>query len=104
LVAPSDRQANIESVPGARDIVLSETGHFAALEAPDDVARILLEAGAVATQARPPASNPCRRIVGGPQYAVQAAKKPGWTSFVIDLSRMGDVGRSRCAELSQRTR
>ncbi len=40
---PSDRQANIESVPGARDVVLRETGHFAALEAPDEVARILLE-------------------------------------------------------------
>jgi pimeloyl-ACP methyl ester carboxylesterase len=39
---PSDRHANIESVPGARDIVLRDTGHFAALEAPDDVARILL--------------------------------------------------------------
>jgi pimeloyl-ACP methyl ester carboxylesterase len=42
---PSDRQANIESVPGARDLVLRETGHFAALEAPDEVARILLEDG-----------------------------------------------------------
>jgi len=42
---PSDRQANIESVPGARDLVLHETGHFAALEAPDEVARILLEDG-----------------------------------------------------------
>ena len=40
---PSDRQANIESVPGARDLVLPETGHFAALESPDDVARILLD-------------------------------------------------------------
>jgi pimeloyl-ACP methyl ester carboxylesterase len=40
---PSDRQANIESVPGARDLVLNETGHFAALERPDDVARILLD-------------------------------------------------------------
>ncbi len=40
---PSDRQANIESVPGARDIVLRDTGHLAALEAPDDVARILLD-------------------------------------------------------------
>jgi pimeloyl-ACP methyl ester carboxylesterase len=40
---PSDRRANIESVPGARDIVLRETGHFAALEAPDEVARILLD-------------------------------------------------------------
>ncbi|MGH2984527.1 MAG: alpha/beta fold hydrolase [Solirubrobacterales bacterium] len=39
---PSDRQANIESVPGARDTVLRDTGHFAALEAPDDWARILL--------------------------------------------------------------
>jgi hypothetical protein len=29
-------------VPGARDIVLRDTGHFAALEAPDDWARILL--------------------------------------------------------------
>ena len=42
---PSDRQADIESVPGARDLVLRETGHFAALEAPDEVARILLEDG-----------------------------------------------------------
>jgi pimeloyl-ACP methyl ester carboxylesterase len=41
---PSDRRANIESVPGARDTVLRDTGHFAALEAPDDVARILLDA------------------------------------------------------------
>jgi pimeloyl-ACP methyl ester carboxylesterase len=40
---PSDRQANIEAVPGARDIVLCDTGHFAALEAPEDVARILLD-------------------------------------------------------------
>jgi pimeloyl-ACP methyl ester carboxylesterase len=39
---PSDRQADIESVPGASDIVLRDTGHFAALEAPDDWARILL--------------------------------------------------------------
>jgi pimeloyl-ACP methyl ester carboxylesterase len=40
---PSDRQANIETVPGARDVVLRDTGHFAALEAPDDWARILLD-------------------------------------------------------------
>lgn len=40
---PSDRQANIEFVPGARDIVLRNTGHFASLEAPDQVARILLD-------------------------------------------------------------
>ena len=41
---PSDRQANIGSVPGANDIVLRDTGHFTALEAPDDVARILRDA------------------------------------------------------------
>jgi pimeloyl-ACP methyl ester carboxylesterase len=40
---PSDRQANIESVPGARGIVLRNKGHFTALEAPDEVARILLD-------------------------------------------------------------
>jgi pimeloyl-ACP methyl ester carboxylesterase len=38
---PSDRQANIESVPGARYIELRDTGHFTALEAPHEVARIL---------------------------------------------------------------
>jgi pimeloyl-ACP methyl ester carboxylesterase len=38
---PSDRQANIESIPGARYILLRDTGHFAALEAPQEVARIL---------------------------------------------------------------
>jgi pimeloyl-ACP methyl ester carboxylesterase len=37
----SDRQANIESVPGARHITLRDTGHFTALEAPDEVAQIL---------------------------------------------------------------
>jgi pimeloyl-ACP methyl ester carboxylesterase len=40
---PSDRQASIESVPGADHIVLRDTGHFASLEAPGQVARILLE-------------------------------------------------------------
>jgi pimeloyl-ACP methyl ester carboxylesterase len=40
---PSDRQASIESVPGADHIALRDTGHFASLEAPDQVARILLE-------------------------------------------------------------
>jgi pimeloyl-ACP methyl ester carboxylesterase len=39
----SDRQANIESVAGADHIVLRDTGHFASLEAPHQVARILLE-------------------------------------------------------------
>ena len=38
---PSDRQANIESVPGARSILLRDTGHFIALDAPLEVARIL---------------------------------------------------------------
>jgi pimeloyl-ACP methyl ester carboxylesterase len=38
---PSDRQANIDSVPGARYIELRGTGHFTALEAPHEVARIL---------------------------------------------------------------
>ena len=38
---PSDRQANIESVPGARNILLRDTGHFIALDAPLEVARIL---------------------------------------------------------------
>jgi pimeloyl-ACP methyl ester carboxylesterase len=50
---PSDRRANITSVPGARDIVLRDTGHFAALEAPDDWARILL--GDAPERARQPA-------------------------------------------------
>jgi pimeloyl-ACP methyl ester carboxylesterase len=38
---PSDRQANSESVPGARFILLRDTGHFIALEAPHEMARIL---------------------------------------------------------------
>ena len=37
---PTDRQANIGKVPGARHIVLRDTGHFTALEAPDAVAGI----------------------------------------------------------------
>jgi pimeloyl-ACP methyl ester carboxylesterase len=40
---PSDRQANIETIPDARHIALPDTGHFVALEAPQDMARILLE-------------------------------------------------------------
>jgi pimeloyl-ACP methyl ester carboxylesterase len=39
----SDRQASIASVAGADHIVLRDTGHFASLEAPHQVARILLE-------------------------------------------------------------
>jgi pimeloyl-ACP methyl ester carboxylesterase len=38
---PSDRKANIESVPGARHVELRDTGHFIALEAPHEVERIL---------------------------------------------------------------
>ena len=38
---PSDRQANIESIPGARHILLRDTGHLTALEVPHEVARIL---------------------------------------------------------------
>jgi pimeloyl-ACP methyl ester carboxylesterase len=38
---PSDRQANIDSVPGARYIQLRNSGHFTALETPNEVARIL---------------------------------------------------------------
>ena len=38
---PSDRQANIESVPGARYVVLRDAGHFTALEVPHEVTRIL---------------------------------------------------------------
>jgi pimeloyl-ACP methyl ester carboxylesterase len=40
---PSDRQANISMVPGARDVALAETGHFASLDSPANVARILLD-------------------------------------------------------------
>ena len=39
---PSDRQANIALFPGATSVSLPETGHFAALERPADIARILL--------------------------------------------------------------
>jgi pimeloyl-ACP methyl ester carboxylesterase len=45
---PSDRQANLASVPGARGIVLRHKGHFTALEAPDHVAQILLDGGSLA--------------------------------------------------------
>jgi hypothetical protein len=33
----------LESVPGERDFVLRQTGHLAAMEAPGEVARILLD-------------------------------------------------------------
>ena len=62
---PSDRQANIESVPGARHIELRDTGHFIALEAPHEVARILHGVAA---------SN-VRRSIQGPQ-AVQLREEP----------------------------
>ena len=39
---PSDRRANIALVPGARLVTLRQTGHFAALESPGEVARTLL--------------------------------------------------------------
>jgi pimeloyl-ACP methyl ester carboxylesterase len=39
---PSDRQANIALLPGATSVALPETGHFAALERPADLARILV--------------------------------------------------------------
>jgi pimeloyl-ACP methyl ester carboxylesterase len=38
-----EREANLASLRGARSIVLSETGHFAALEQPARVAEILLD-------------------------------------------------------------
>jgi len=40
---PSEREANVTALPGARSIVLTDTGHFAALEQPARVAEILLE-------------------------------------------------------------
>jgi len=40
----AEREANLALLRGARSIVLPETGHFAALEQPDRVAEILLEA------------------------------------------------------------
>jgi pimeloyl-ACP methyl ester carboxylesterase len=43
---PPEREANFTHLRAARAISLSDTGHFAALEQPDRVAEILLEAGA----------------------------------------------------------
>jgi pimeloyl-ACP methyl ester carboxylesterase len=40
---PSERQANVAVLRAARSIVLSDTGHFAALEQPARVAEILLD-------------------------------------------------------------
>jgi pimeloyl-ACP methyl ester carboxylesterase len=42
---PSDRQANLALVPGAQSVTLRHTGHFAALESSEEVARILLGDG-----------------------------------------------------------
>lgn len=39
---PSDRQANLALIPGAQSVTLRHTGHFAALESPAEVARVLL--------------------------------------------------------------
>src|SRR5215471_8558336 len=44
---PSDRQANIALLPSATSVALPETGHFAALERPADIARILLNTWAL---------------------------------------------------------
>ena len=39
---PSDRQADLALIPGAQTVTLRRTGHFAALDSPEEVARILL--------------------------------------------------------------
>ena len=43
---PSEREANLALLPGARSISLPQTGHFAALEQPARVAEILLAGAA----------------------------------------------------------
>jgi pimeloyl-ACP methyl ester carboxylesterase len=40
---PTEREADLDLLRGARFIALSSTGHFAALEGPDRVAEILLD-------------------------------------------------------------
>jgi hypothetical protein len=49
-----DRQANIETIPGARHIALPDTGHFAALEAPKMWRESCLT---VPTERRPPSGS-----------------------------------------------
>jgi hypothetical protein len=39
---PTEREANLALLPGARSITLDDTGHFAALEQPARVTEILL--------------------------------------------------------------
>jgi pimeloyl-ACP methyl ester carboxylesterase len=57
---PADRQANIDSVPAARYILLRDTGHFTALEAPHEVARILRGVAHERTGFRESTGNPRR--------------------------------------------
>lgn len=47
---PAERDAVARLVPGSRVITLAETGHFASLERPDEVARIILDGGAGAAK------------------------------------------------------
>jgi hypothetical protein len=39
----SEREANLALLPGAGSISLPETGHFATLERPDQIAEVLLD-------------------------------------------------------------
>jgi pimeloyl-ACP methyl ester carboxylesterase len=41
---PPEREAVARLVPGSRMLTLADTGHFASLEHPDEVARILIDA------------------------------------------------------------
>ena len=40
-----ERQRTVSAIPGARMIALAETGHFASLERPKELADIIIEAG-----------------------------------------------------------
>jgi pimeloyl-ACP methyl ester carboxylesterase len=42
---PSDRAADARAIPNARLITLENTSHFSALERPEAMARILIDAG-----------------------------------------------------------
>jgi pimeloyl-ACP methyl ester carboxylesterase len=44
---PSEREVVARLVPGSRMITLADTGHFASLEHPDEVARILIDTATV---------------------------------------------------------